>query len=259
MTISGVGGSASGYASQMLMSLLAKMSSTQNVSSDASSTTMQGSEFPSQSFGTGGVQNALQGPTKPSISEGIMQMLLSLQEDSSTAPVNSSTQNPLSQLFSAMDSDGNGAVSQSEMESYVQGQGGTADQADLLFTALDTSGSGSVNQDQMAETLKKSHPHGPPPGPPPGEPPSSSDMASNIVSALDTDGDGSVNEIELDSFVTTNGGTRDQADSVFAALNTSGTGSISQSDFAAALEKLRQNPWGDATAVSTIASTNITA
>ncbi|MBI1329069.1 MAG: hypothetical protein GC166_04095 [Alphaproteobacteria bacterium] len=176
MTISGVGGSASGYASQMLMSLLARMSSTQNVSSDASSTTMQGSEFPSQSFGTGGVQNALQGPTKPSISEGIMQMLLSLQDDSSTAPANSSIQNPLSRLFSAMDSDSNGAVSQSEMESYVQGQGGTAD----------------------------------------------------------------------------------QADSIFAALSTSGTGSISQSEFAAALEKLCQNPWGDAAAMSANASTNIT-
>lgn len=273
MSISSVGASSSGYASQMLASLLSKLSSAQSVSSQTSFSCSQagGASAPCETSAT--AQNALTGTGKAAISSEILQVLMQMQQDtqqagetgqtngpSPTASANAAqpgsstgSSDPLQQLFSAMDADGNSTISQTEMESYIEGQGGTANQADQLFTALDSSGSGAISQDQLAQTAP------PPPGDgaqaaqahgahhhhhhhkAQGAAQNGNDMASQFISMLDSNGDGSVDASELGSFVTDNGGTSDQANAIFSKLDGDGSGAVSQSEFLTAYNALNQN------------------
>jgi Ca2+-binding EF-hand superfamily protein len=151
---------------------------------------------------------------------------------------------PVQQLFSAMDSDGDGEVSQSEMEAYIEKQGGTQAQADSLFSALDQSnaasgGSSGIGESQMASAVSQSqqahgahhhHHHHKSVG--------TNDQADNVANtllqAMDSDDDGSVSEDEFSNFVTANGGTAADASSDFAALNTGGSNALTSADFAKA-------------------------
>jgi hypothetical protein len=151
-----------------------------------------------------------------------------------------------------MDDDGDGTVSQSEMESFLQKKGGTQSEADTLYGMLTKDGSTDLTETQLASQA---------PPPPPGglegvggqhrghhHQVSSSDGADALMQALDTDSNGAVDQNELTSFVTANGGSTDQASSIFSALDTSKTGALGSADFAAAIEKLQDG--GSSTSTS---------
>ncbi len=148
-----------------------------------------------------------------------------------------------------MDSDGDGTVTQSELESYIVQQGGTQTEADNLYSMLAQSDSNGITEDDLASQAPPPPPPGGPGGPGGGPPPqnsdgssdATSDLGSKLVSLFDTNGDGTVSQSELENFVTQNGGTTDTADTYFTSLDTTGSGSLSSSDFATAIEKLQEN------------------
>jgi hypothetical protein len=59
-----------------------------------------------------------------------------------------------------MDTNDDGSVSQSEMESYVEGVGGTQGQADALYSALNQSGTSGLTQSDFAAAAPSSPPQG---------------------------------------------------------------------------------------------------
>jgi Ca2+-binding EF-hand superfamily protein len=192
------------------------------------------------------------------------------QSTSSESP----TTGPVQQLFSTIDTSGDGKISQSELENYIEKLGGTQAEADSLYSALAQPGSNGITESQLASDA----PTGPPPGgfAGPGSLLSASGasssliaMLSNLVQTLNTNagasfgqlssssslisqadnlmqsinaaGSGNITETDLEEFFTANGGTASQADKDFAALDTSGSTSLNSADFANALENLESN------------------
>ena len=228
-----------GAASQLLSILLQKLASASSTSSSSSSSTTTAS--------VGGFQQALPGDTKksltpppaPTLNGDILSALIALQAQTgsnSSASASGDGSSPGQQLFSAMDSDGNGEVSQSEMESYIEKQGGTQAQADALYNALDRgNSSGGISEDQMqaaATQARQAAPHHHHHGM--GGAKAGDNVANTLLQALDSGDDGSVSEDEFSDFFTANGGTAADAQNVFAQLDTSGTGGLTSADFAKA-------------------------
>jgi Ca2+-binding EF-hand superfamily protein len=144
-----------------------------------------------------------------------------------------------------MDTDGDGEISQSEMESYVQTNlGGTTAQADSLFTALNNGSTGNLTQTQLQSDLQNAgapggvqgrghhhHHH--------GAPPSADQVGNDLAKAMDSDGSGGVSQSEFETFVTGLGGTTSQADSDFAVLDPNNTGSVDATAFINAVTALQ--------------------
>ena len=55
-------------------------------------------------------------------------------------------QGPADKLFAKIDTDGDGKISKSELETAFTAAGGTAQQADVIFAKLDKDGDGSVTR-----------------------------------------------------------------------------------------------------------------
>jgi Ca2+-binding EF-hand superfamily protein len=239
MSIAGVGAHSTPNLSQMLSSLLSRLDT---ASTSSASKTADDTASNSAISSASGGSAMLAGPSRPSLSSMILGTLIGLQQQSGSSEDStaaSSSSDPVQNLFSAMDSDSDGTVTQSELEGYIEQQGGTQTQADNLYSMLDTSGSKGITESDLASDA----PQGPPPGPPPGgldgtSPfDSASDVGSKLLRALDSNSDGSVNKSEFEDFVTANGGAAAEADKDFSALDTSGSGSLSSSNFTAAIEK----------------------
>jgi Ca2+-binding EF-hand superfamily protein len=237
MSIGAMGASGSGNLNQILASLLSRIdpsttSSTSTDDTDDTDFTPDAGSAPS---------NALTGSTSAQLSGDVLGVLMGLQQQSGTSAGSATGSSPLDQLFNAMDSDGGGSVSQSEMETYLGQQGATTGQADAVFASLDQNGSGGISETQMGSALQQStqvhrggggghhHHHG-------VSGSSSSQGADALLQAIDTDGNGSVSQDEFASFVTQNGGTTSEANQDFAALDTSGTGTLSSADFLSAIQ-----------------------
>jgi Ca2+-binding EF-hand superfamily protein len=162
-------------------------------------------------------------------------------------------------LFNQIDSNGDGAISQSELEQAVTQAGGTTAAADALYAKLDPNGTGSVSEQQFAQSLQQSmphhhHHHG-------GRPPDATDansssdggagdaltalfdadnggadntplqIAQNIFSQIDSNGDGAITQSELEQAVTAAGGSTSGADALYAKLDPNNTGSVSAQQF----------------------------
>ncbi len=84
------------------------------------------------------------GPSSTSLDPGTMAALLALQDQSATG-----TQGP-SQLFSELDTNGDGQISQSEFETALGNDGVDKSSADALFAKLDSNGDGSISQSELA-------------------------------------------------------------------------------------------------------------
>jgi len=251
MSISGIGSYGAGSPSQLLAALLSKLDSTQSAT-NATSTNSTSSSTDS-TVSDSSTDNSLTGSGKGDLSAQILGLLMMMQNDpnasgsatSSTSTSSSTSADPLAKLVSAIDTDGDGSITKSEMESYITGKGGTgkggtAGQADSLFSALDQNGSESLTQTQLASDLQNAsqsqapggthghHHH--------GGPPSADDVASKLVQAMDTSGDGTVSKSEFENFVTSVGGTTDEADTDYAALDTQNSGSVTASQFSDAIK-----------------------
>ncbi|MGN6514890.1 MAG: EF-hand domain-containing protein [Rhizomicrobium sp.] len=221
---------AAGAASGMLSQLMSALSPS---SSSTSTTAAAVSAFQQAIPQLDGA--ATSSPPANPLSGAMLASLVSLQAN----PAQSSS-NPLDSLFSAMDSDGDGEVSQTEMESYVEDKGGTQQQADALFSALDQNGASGISETRMSDALSQSqasqgahrhhqrhHSHS-------DAGSSADDVANGLLQAMDGNDDGQISESEFSSFVTADGGTAAEAQNDFDALDTSGSGSLTSADFAKA-------------------------
>ena len=202
------------------------------------------------------------------LSDGVQSQLIGFQAQG--WPGASSPGGQLAQdLFSQIDANGDGSISQSELEQAVTSAGGTTQAADALYAQLDPNGTGSVSEQQFAQGLFQSLPHGhhhhgfgsPPAsatdtGSTAGSSGSSADdaltalfqadsggagnsptqIAQNIFSSIDTNGDGSITQTELEQAVTAAGGTTAGADALYAQLDPNNTGSVSQQQFVSTLQ-----------------------
>lgn len=245
MSIAGIGSQGSGNLSQILSSLLTRLDTT---SSSTNSTASQSDTSTTTAVASDG---NLTGSTKPSLSSMILGVLMGMQNQSDTATTATASQDgtdPVSKLFTAMDSDSDGSVTKSELESYIQNAGGTADEADNLYSQLTTSDSG-ISQSDLASAAPPAPPpggHGGHGGGPGGPPPSggangasgSGSIGSQMISELDSDDDGAISQSELTDYLTANGGTETDAQSLFASLSSDGSTSISATDIDNAIQKM---------------------
>jgi Ca2+-binding EF-hand superfamily protein len=164
-------------------------------------------------------------------------------------------------LFSQIDSNGDGAISQNELEQAVTSAGGSKEGADALYAKLDPNGSGAVSAQQFAQSLFQAMPHhrhhhhggGTDGGATDGASaadaltslfnadgggPANSPMqiAQNMFAQADGNGDGVITQGELEQAVSAAGGSKAGADALFAKLDPGGTGSASQQQFIDALQ-----------------------
>jgi Ca2+-binding EF-hand superfamily protein len=237
-------------ASRYLAELLSRLKT--GTASETSATGCPASSATQQADGSG----AAKGAQAPTLSDQVIGALVMMQLQGSTPPSSSSTQSdPFSQAFSSLDTDSDGTISQSELESAIQNAGGTADEADTVFSALggtDTSGisEDTFKQAALAGGPPPGGPHGgpnggPPPGPPPGG--SVSDAASGIFATLDSNQDGSVSTDELNSALSANSGTSSGSSSstIFSAMDTNGDGTVSQDELTTYLGDLQKQSQSD--------------
>ena len=167
----------------------------------------------------------------------------------SSSASSSTSANPIASLFSSMDTDGNGTVSQSEFESYIENLGGTSSEADALYSQLDQGSTSGLTEQQLAQDATQ---YGAPMAPPPPPPQmSASQMADGLVNAMGGS-DGSVTKSEFENFVTSNGGTTSEADADFSALDTSGSGTLTTSDLENAIQNQQTAQSSSSTTISPI-------
>jgi len=98
------------------------------------------------------------------LSPATMSALLAAQGQSSTAtttPVSTSRSDALKDLFSQLDTNGDGLISKSEFENALGAGGTNIAQADDVFSKIDKNGDGSVSLDEMSSALGsgKAHHH----------------------------------------------------------------------------------------------------
>jgi Ca2+-binding EF-hand superfamily protein len=141
-------------------------------------------------------------------------------------------------LISALDADGDGAISSDEMSNGLTSAGSSAD-SNQIFSALDKNKDGTVSQDELTASLT-------PPSPPPQQ--ASSD---ELFSQLDADGDGSISETELSSALQTSDNTStnttDTSAALLKVLDSDSSGGVSSDELKAALQAGRERPPEDQT------------
>ena len=183
----------------------------------------------------------------------------------STAGSTSQASNPINQAFASLDTNGDGTISQSEMENAIENAGGTAAEADQVYTALGGTSSAGISQsafqsaaqsgmsslNQMAGLQGADHHH----HHHHGGGTSASQDADQIFAAMDTNGDGSISPDELSTALgsTTAGSgtaTSSNANSLFASIDTNGDGSISQSELSNYLNTLQTQMQNDQSTLS---------
>ena len=253
---------------QDLMSFLSRISSTGATSAASAPADEFGGCSDTSAPPASGASTAGTGPSKAQLSADILSLLVKLQQQAGTASATASTNtstsistssastsitaantssDPLSQLMSAMDTDGDGEISQTEMEGYVENKlGGTAAQADALFSGLNNGGTGNLTQATLQNDLQNAGPQGV--GGAHGHrhhhhgaPPSASQVGNDLLSAMDSDSSGSVSQSEFETFVTGLGGTTSQADADFSALDPNNTGSVDATSFTNAVTALQSS------------------
>jgi hypothetical protein len=98
------------------------------------------------------------------LSPATMSALLAAQSQASAATTTSAPTSPnaaLQDLFSQLDSNGDGQISKSEFENALGAGGTNTANADSVFSKLDKNGNGSVSLDELTAALKggKGHHH----------------------------------------------------------------------------------------------------
>jgi len=242
MTVSTAGVSA--YQSQFLLSMLSRLANIQSTPTQPSSTNFN------VSSATPDVQqsNPAVGPSTPPLSNNILRVLIEMQAQngaSTAGQINtaatqtgSASTDPIQSFFNAMDSNGDGSISQSEMESYITSLGGTQQEADALYSSLQPS-AGGVSENQLAAAATSGsgqphhhhhHHH--------GGASLANKAANDFVQAVDSNGDGTISQSEFQNFIAQIGGTTDEATNDFAGLTANGSTALTASSLASALKTL---------------------
>lgn len=133
-------------------------------------------------------------------------------------------------LISALDADGDGAISSDELSNGLTSAGSSADSTEI-FSALDKNEDGSVSQDELAASLA-------PPPPPPQQV-----SSEELFSQLDADSDGSVSATELTSALQTSSTSSTNTDTSAAllkVLDSDSNGGVSSDELKAALQAGRE-------------------
>lgn len=256
MSTSSIAGAGAGSLSQLLASLFARVKDNEDVTSSTTTTTpISPSPAP-----TSGEDTSNAAPSQPTLSDQVIGALVALQinsDRSSDATSGSAESNPLSQTFTSIDTDGDGSISQSELEAAIEGAGGTADEADSVYSALGGTSTAGISESTFDDAAKAAAPQGGPGGAQGhhhhhggggGGTESASDQTQQVFSPLDTNQDGVVSEDELlaafgidpSQTASTTSDSGSNASSIFSAIDTDGNGSISQSELTTYLQSLQQ-------------------
>ncbi len=147
-------------------------------------------------------------------------------------------------MFSAIDGDSDGAVTESELLQALQGGGSTQDSEDIasLLSSLDTDGDGSIGQSEFTTAMEsvlgqlqaQAGMGGmrPPPPPPPD--------ASEMFSSIDADSDGSLTSAELSSAFAARAEATERsgpsAEDFLARFDSDGDGSLTEAELKAGFE-----------------------
>lgn len=152
----------------------------------------------------------------------------------STATQNARSQQLQKDLFAKLDSNGDGAVDQDELNSALsqKSDDGLLVNLSKQFGDLDSDGSGSLNAEEMTAMA---------PPPPPQDQAPNTDLADALISTLDTDGDGAISNDELSSGLTSAGSTDDSA-ALLKVLDSDSSGGVSSDELKAALQAGRERP-----------------
>ena len=166
-------------------------------------------------------------------------------------------------VFSKIDSDGDGSISEAELEQAGAQVGATTQAADSLYAQLDPNNTGKVDQqtftDAFTQALREHHHHGHHQVADSTSTDSStttssttdaspldavtallkgsdasqslSDILQKLFSQIDADGNGSISQSELQNAVTAAGGSTDAANALYAQLDPGNTGGISANTF----------------------------
>ncbi|MGY4571449.1 MULTISPECIES: EF-hand domain-containing protein [Bradyrhizobium] len=150
---------AASSAIDLLSSLMSSKSTTRTgSSSQGSQTTGLFAPSTGTSTSTGSSTGTSSGSGSAQISPLTMGALISAQSQSQTAVSNSPTaasrSDALKDLFSQIDADGNGKITQSEFENALGAGGTNTAQADDVFSKLDSNGDGNVSLDEMSQALQ---------------------------------------------------------------------------------------------------------
>lgn len=145
-------------------------------------------------------------------------------------------------MFAKVDADGSGGVDKSELQSLLddvtQKTGvSNSTSTDELFSQIDSNSDGSLSQDELGEGMKSIMP------PPPSTmdfAQSRSGSGDDLFGKLDTDGSGAVSQEELQALLDkmasdhgTDSASATSSSDMFAKLDTDGNGSLSQPEFEA--------------------------
>ena len=98
--------------------------------------------------------DAGKGPSGPVFDPGMLAALVAMQSQQAGAGGSGP-----SGLFSQLDTNGDGQISQSEFESALGSNGVDQSSADALFSKLDTNGDGSISQSELVSARHHHHHH----------------------------------------------------------------------------------------------------
>ena len=141
-------------------------------------------------------------------------------------------------VISALDADGDGAISSDELSNGLTSAGSSADSSQV-FSALDKNQDGTVSKDELAASLTP-------------QPPQQA-SSDELFSSLDADSDGSVSGSELTSALQAghSSTSSDTSAALLKALDSDSSGGVSRDELKAALQAGREQSSDSTTAQST--------
>ena len=141
-------------------------------------------------------------------------------------------------VISALDANGDGAISSDELSNGLTSAGSSADSSQI-FSALDKNQDGTVSKDELAASLTP-------------QPPQQA-SSDELFSSLDADSDGSVSGSELTSALQAghSSTSSDTSAALLKALDSDSSGGVSSDELKAALQAGREQTSDSTTAQST--------
>lgn len=140
------------------------------------------------------------------------------------------------EMFSKVDTDGSGGISQSELESFVTSMSnktGKSVDATGAVTTYDTDGSGELSQDELKSFMEATMP------PPGGVKRMGGGQGQDPFSAIDSDSSGGVSQSELETFLadfsSKTGETIDSTDAV-STYDIDGNGELSKDELKSSMD-----------------------